>query len=417
MGTAADASDRILNGMTLAYLTNQYPKVSHVFIRREICALEKRGWDITRISIRRAHELLRDPADLYEAKRTHVLLDGGIRALSRAWFEVQRTRPARFQKALQLALKMGWRSARGIARHFAYLAEACVLLQECAVRDIQHIHVHHATNPAAVALLCNLLGGPSYSLSVHGPEEFEQAPRLALREKIARAAFVVSPSEYGCAELSRWCADSDRAKIHLVRCGIDDQFLDEPPTPVPDVARFVCVGRLAPQKDPMTLVQAIRILFNSGTRCELVWLGDGPMRAELEKEIQRNHSDLPIRLMGVASSREVLEQLRMARALVLPSVAENIPSVIMEAFALRRPVISTIVGGIGELVQNDVNGWLIPPRSPAALAAALCQALQTPTTRLDEMAYHGAERVKRFHNVAVQAEQLEELFRSIGCHV
>lgn len=400
--------------MTIAYLTNQYPKVSHIFVRREIVALQKRGWEIARISIRRAGEVLRDPADRAEAMRTRVLLDGGAASLARAWLETARAHPAQFQNALRVALKMGWRSERGLGRHLAYLAEACVLERECVTRALRHIHAHHGTNPAAVALLCHVLGGPSYSFTVHGPEEFERAARLALDEKIARAAFVVSVSEYGRAELFRQCAEPARAKIHLVRCGIDDTFLDEPATPVPDVARVVWVGRFEPQKDPMTLVHAVRILNNAGTRCELVCIGDGALRAEVEKEIQSKPA-LPIKLVGWTSSREVLTHLRNARALVLPSRAENIPSVIMEAFALHRPVVSTNVGGISELVEDGVNGWLVPPRSADALAAALCQVLQTSTARLDEMACRGAQKVHRCYTVARQAEQLDSLFRSIGC--
>jgi len=401
--------------MTIAYLTNQYPKVSHTFIRREICALEARGWRIARFSIRRTREALHDSADHAEATRTRVLLDGGVSSLGRAWFETMRSRPAQFRNALGIVLKIGARSERGLARHLAYLAEACVLRRECAEHGIYHIHAHHGTNPAAVALLCNALGGPSYSFTAHGPEEFEHAARLALNQKIARAAFVVSVSEYGRAELYRWCTAQDRAKIHLVRCGIDDAFLDSPPTPVPEVARVVCVGRLDPQKDPITLVHAIRILYNAGTRCELVWVGDGPLRTSIEKEIRRSPPGFPITLIGWASSREVLGHLRNARALVLAARAENIPSVIMEAFALRRPVVSTNVGGIGELVQDGVNGWLVPPGSADALAVALRQVLQTSVARLYEMGCHGAERVNRFHTVAKQAEHLDGLFRSLGC--
>lgn len=400
--------------MTIAYLTNQYPKVSHIFIRREIRALEERGWEIARYSIRRTRDALHDPADHVEAKRTHVLLEGGAISLGRAWIETQRSRPAQFKQAVELAVRIGWRSERGLARHLAYLAEACLLRKECAAREIRHLHAHHGTNPAAVALLCKVLGGPSYSISVHGPEEFEHAPRLSLREKIGHAAFVVSPSEYGRRELERWCTGRDRTKIRVVRCGIDETFLHAPPTPVPDVSRVVCVARLAQQKDPLTLVHAIRILHRAGIRCELVWVGDGPQRSAIEKEIRRDPARLPIKLAGWANSSQVLEHLQNARALVLPSRAENIPSVIMEAFALRRPVVSTRVGGIPELVEDDVNGWLIAPGSPEALAEALCRVLQTPTARLYEMACHGAERVRRFHAVSQQAEQLEQLFRAAG---
>lgn len=183
--------------LRVCYLVNQYPKISHAFIRREILAVEACGVYINRISIRPCPDALVDPGNLAELKRTRVILDEGIFRLVTALALVAFQRPGSLWQALLLAMRLGRRSDRGLWRHLAYLAEACVLWRWLTVAPVDHVHAHFATNSAAVAMLCRELGGPPYSFSVHGPEEFERAPWLGLEEKIGRAAFVRTVSAYG----------------------------------------------------------------------------------------------------------------------------------------------------------------------------------------------------------------------------
>ena len=145
--------------MRIAYLTNQYPKVSHSFIRREIEALERLGVDVARYALRGWDSELVDPQDVEERSRTRYVLRGGALALGRALLTVAFTRPVALARALSKAAGMGWRSDRGVLRHIAYLAEACVLLHWCRAAGIGHLHAHFGTNPAAVALLLRGLGG------------------------------------------------------------------------------------------------------------------------------------------------------------------------------------------------------------------------------------------------------------------
>lgn len=396
--------------MKLAYLTNQYPAISHSFIRLEITALEEQGVEIARFSVRRSAGPLPDPADQRELARTESLLERGAGTLMRNLLNAASTRPRAFRRALRLAMKMGWRSERGMMRHFAYLAEACVLQSRCASRGITHLHVHHATNPAAVALLCRALGGPAYSLTVHGPEEFEHAARLALGLKIAHAAFVVSVSAHGHAELSRWCDDGDQEKIHIVHCGVDGSFLSDAVTCVPDVPRLIWVGRLAEQKDPRTLVHAVGWLRAHQVACSVTMLGDGPMRPTIANEIARYNLGDIVTLAGWANHATVMQELLQARALVLSSRAENIPIVIMEALALGRPVVSTNVGGIGELVEDGKSGWLVPAGSVDALGQAMHRVLCSSVERLSEMGQVGRARVVESFSLPRQARQLRALF-------
>ena len=154
----------------IAYLTNQYPAISHTFIRREILALERLGLTIHRYSARRSKFGLVDPVDEAEARRTTVLLDQGPKGLAAALARTAAVAPARFAAATRLAQRLGRRSDRGMARHGAYLAEACVLRDAVRAQGVGLVHAHFGTNSATVAMLCHELGGPPWSFTVHGPE-------------------------------------------------------------------------------------------------------------------------------------------------------------------------------------------------------------------------------------------------------
>ena len=396
--------------MKLAYLTNQYPAVSHTFIRNEICALEARGVDVTRFSIRRAKENFTDTADQREVTRTEFLLERGMGALLGSVWRTVATRPRAFADAVRAMLKMGWRSQRGMARHVVYLAEACLLRELCAARGITHLHVHHATNPAAVALLCNLVGGPRYSLTIHGPEEFEHAPRLVLSEKIARAAFVVTVSEWSRQELLQWCDVATHKKIQVVRNGVNEMFLAATPTRIPDTPRFLWIGRLVEQKDPMLLVRVVKQLRAENFLCVVTMIGDGALRTNLAQEIVRMNLQAAIVLKGWANRAEILDELRGARALVLSSRAENVPSVILEALAQERPVISTNVGGVRELIRDGETGWLVPPNSEQGLARAMRRVLEMDAIQLAQMGRAGRKFVLENFDVKNQAAELQMLF-------
>ncbi len=401
--------------LKLAYLTNQYPKISHSFIRREILALEALGVEITRFSIRRAKENFPDPADRTELQRTTFLLDGGAVSLLGATLAAALVRPHSFLRALRMTLKMGLRSLRGPVRHLVYLAEAAKLQKLCHERGITHLHVHHATNPAVVALLCKMLGGPPYSLTVHGPEEFEQGNKLALNEKIAHAAFVTTVSEWSRGKLIEYCDTADAKKIHLVRNGIDDFFVSNLPTTVTGTPQLLWVGRMEKQKDPLMLVRAVKKLRAQNYSCAVTMIGDGSLRAAVEKEIQESGLTGTFTLKGWGNQAEILAHLRSARVLVLSSRSENVPSVIQESLAQARPVVSTRVGGVDELVQDGVTGWLVPPDSVEELARVLLYVLLTDPAQLQQMGQRGRQFILKNHSLTAHAAQLLALLDSASC--
>jgi glycosyltransferase involved in cell wall biosynthesis len=396
--------------MKVAYLINQYPQPSQSFIRREIAALEQLGLTVDRYTVRRWDRQLIDPRDQEEAKKTRCILDAGAMGLILACLRMLACRPARFVRAAALAWRCGRRSERGLLLHGVYLAEACVLARWLAECGTSHVHAHFGTNSTTVAMLAHALGGPGYSFTCHGPEEFDKPQFVALGEKIARCRFAVAISEFGRSQMYRWCRYEDWGKIQIVRCGVDPQFLDAPPTPMPADPKLVCVGRLSEQKGQLLLIEAAAQLAGRGMRFELVLVGDGEMRPQIESLIQRHHLADHVRLAGWMSGQQVRDEILSGRALVLPSFAEGLPVVIMEALALGRPVLSTYVAGIPELVEGDINGWLVPAGSVQRLGATMEEILRTSPSRLEEMGKAGAAKVREKHNAATEAARLAELF-------
>jgi glycosyltransferase involved in cell wall biosynthesis len=399
--------------MKVAYLVNQYPHVSHSFIRREIAALEALGIAVERFSVRPSPSDLVDPADQAEARRTHVLLAAGLVGLFTATLGMALQRPLCWLQAMRKTIRLGRRSERGVLRHLVYLAEACLLarrLQDCGAK---HLHAHFGTNSAAVAMLARVLGGPTYSFTVHGPEEFDHPEELSLGTKIEHAAMVVAISDFGRSQLYRWCHYPDWPKVQVVRCGVDAAFLEGGAQPIADTSQMVCVGRLAEQKGQLLILEALARLAADGVSFRMTLAGDGPMRSVIEKNLDRLGLQNHVRITGWLSNAQVRQELLDSRVMVLPSFAEGLPVVIMEALALGRPVVTTYVAGIPELVQPGINGWLVPAGSVDALVAALRDALQTPLDRLEEMGKQGAARVALMHDVRREAARLARLFRAI----
>jgi len=393
----------------IGYLTTAYPKASHTFIRTEIRALESFGHAVARFAIRPAPDTLVDPLDLEEQARTTHCLAQPIPVLLGALLVTALTQPGRLAHALATSLALSARSERGLVRHLAYLVEACWLVRVLRERGVEHVHVHFGTNAAAVALLASELGGPSYSLTVHGPGEFDAPIGLSLDRKIRAARFVAAITSHCSAQLRRWADLADWSKIHVVHCGVDDGFFasDEP---VDGASRsLVCVGRLTPQKGQLLLLDAVAALRAEGVELELTLAGDGELRPALEQRIRELGLEKAVAITGWVSSGEIRALLRSARALVLPSFAEGLPVVIMEALAMARPVVASWVAGIPELVRPGESGWLVPPGDTAALIEALREVLCAPAHELDRRGRSGRERVRARHSALAEARKLERL--------
>lgn len=397
--------------MKIAYFTNQYPKVSHSFIRREILALEKLGYSVERFALRSDESELVDSVDQLEFTKTDYILSESKYSVLKSCFSTLIKQPKLFLTTLLLATRLGVRSDRGILRNIAYMLESCVLLNWQKERGIEHIHAHFGTNSTSVVMFAYLLGGVGYSFTVHGPEEFDKPTFISLAEKIKHSRFVVAISSYGRSQLYRWVPSEQWEKIKVIHCGLDEEFLTADLTYRANLSnKLVCVGRLCEQKGQLLLLESMKALKELNIDCQLILAGDGPMRAEVERRIAVYGLNDRVSITGWISSEQVKQTLIEARGLVLPSFAEGLPVVIMEALALKRPVITTYVAGIPELVINEKNGWLIPAGDVDALTHAMIQLLNIDSKQLEVMGQNGHEAVSIHHNVDVEAKKLAECF-------
>ena len=397
--------------MQISYFINQYPKVSHSFIRREIQALERQGFDVQRIALRGWDGDAVDKEDIRELERTKYVLQQGTLPLFEAVLRVLFTTPVPFFNGLKLAVKMGWKAERALPYHLIYLAEACLILPWLKAHSSRHIHAHFGTNSAEVVMLAHELGGPKYSFTVHGPEEFDKPQFLGLGEKIRRSAFVVAISSFGRSQLFRWVEHSYWNKVNVVHCGLEPAFYQGVTAEIPDKLQLVCVGRLCEQKGQLLLLGAMKMLADRGVDFELVLAGDGEMRTEIEQLIEKYQLASRVRITGWISSDQVRKEILAARALVLPSFAEGLPVVIMEAMSLRRPVLTTYVAGIPELVKHGKSGLLFEAGSVEALADAIQNLLSMPSPALVKMGEAARMQVLLRHDIDEEASKLARLFR------
>ncbi|WP_299819391.1 glycosyltransferase [uncultured Jannaschia sp.] len=395
--------------MRIAYILNAYPQPSHSFIRREMQAMERRGHEVVRLAMRRPDAPPVDIRNTREMERTRYVLSEGGAALLAAATRQALAGPARFLGALRAALAMGRRSEAGRLRHLIYLIEAARVVELCREAGAIHAHAHFGTNSAAIARLARLLGGPRYSVTVHGPEEFDAPRALSLDDKIRDSAFTVGVSQFGRSQLCRWADLGDWPRLAVIHCGIEPDP-DAAPAPSPDgPLRLVSIGRFVEQKGQMVLIQALARIRDQHPDAHLVLLGDGPLRPDLERAIAEAGLGSMVTLTGWVDEMRVNAELCAAHALVMPSFAEGLPMVVMEAMAAARPVVTTAIAGIPELVDHGRTGWLVPAGDAAALAAALCELAEMPAAARVRMGEAGRTRVLARHDIDASAERLEAL--------
>jgi colanic acid/amylovoran biosynthesis glycosyltransferase len=400
--------------MKLAYVVNTYPRPSHSFIRREIRALEAAGHTVQRIAMRADAAPLVDPDDRDEASRTFRVLDQGGAALAAAALACALRHPARMVRALLLAWAGGQAGqgrvpgTGGRLRHLIYLAEAAVVARRAQGAD--HIHAHFGTNSATVAMLAGVLAGLPYSFTVHGPEEFDAPRALALGLKARHAAFTVAISSFGRSQLMRWTGAQDWPRLHVVPCGIDPARFARPAPLPPGSGRMVAVGRFSEQKGMLLLVQALALAVPRAPGLHLTLVGDGELRGAIEAEIARHGLAAHVRLTGWLDEAGVRAALAGAHALVLPSFAEGLPMVVMEAMAAARLVLTPAIAGVPELVVPGETGWLVPAGDGAALADAMVALAEAPQERLSAMGAAGRARVLVRHDITASAATLAGLF-------
>lgn len=386
----------------VGYLVSEYPAPSHTFIRREIEALRGAGVPILTYSVRAPGYPLRDPREQRAMEETFYILRAGFARIAVSNLAAALRRPGRYLSTLMLALRHrvpGLRAALWALFHFA---EAIALAERLRQDGVSRLHNHFGNAGASVGLLAAHYNAIPWSLTLHGISEFDYPAGNLLAAKLERAAFAACVSYFGMAQAMRITDPALWPKLCVVRCGLDPDDLppilnSQPGSPM--VA--ICVGRLSAEKGHMGLFNALRSLTARGVDLRLILVGDGPQRQLLEAAARDMALSDRIEFRGALDERATLAAIAGADMLVLTSFMEGLPIVLMEAMALRVPVIASRVAGIPELVVDGETGLLFDPANWDGLEDALARLTSDPRLRA-RLAQGGYDKVSAgfFHPAA-----------------
>jgi len=401
----------------IAYLTSAYARPGDTFIRNEVNGLRRLGATVDTYSIRRSALDTNADADVVaHQEATDFILEGGLSKLALGTVKMLATNPVRFAKSVGLAWRTAAPGCRGLLLQTAYLMEAAYLATQLLVRKTQILHNHIGENSATVAMLASEMSGVPFSLTIHGPYIFYAPRKWALGEKLSRAAFTVCISHFCRGQCQMFAPEPAWSRLHVVRCSVQPLFVEVPPPRQQRQPRehvhFVCVGRLCVEKGQRLLVDAAKGLVATFPNAKITLIGDGPDREPLEKKIREGNLQSNIAIAGWQSSPAIRDILVDATALVIPSMAEGLPIVAMEALASRCPVIATNIAAMSELIEPGKNGWLIPSGSFGDLVAALTDAANCSDDKLSQLGDHGRQRVLELHHPSRQTELLFSLLKS-----
>lgn len=403
----------------VAYLTGEYPRATDTFIQREVAALREQGLDVVTCSIRRttaAHHV--GPEQRREAAQTFHVLEAALSPLRalKAHGRMLFNKPGEYFRALKLALMTGQPGLRGGVYQLVYFLEAIVLADLLRQRGVVHLHNHIAKSSCSVAMIASMASGIPFSFTLHGPDIFFEPMAWRLDAKIAGAKFVACISHFCRSQAMIFSEPEAWSKLHIVHCGVELERYAAPSDATASAdrragpLRVLYVGRLASVKGLPVLFAALeRIVAEQKPGITVTLIGDGPERTRLEQDVARRNLTDVVAFWGYKSQAEVAQALQDHDLLVLPSFAEGLPVVLMEAMASRRAVISSRIAGIPELVEDKVSGLLVAPGDEEDLRHALAYCLED-RARLHGMGRAGYARVEANFDVRKEATRLAELF-------
>ena len=399
----------------VAYLTGEYPIVSHTFIQREIAAVREAGLTVVPFAIRpTGPEHLTGPEERAAAKETFYVLavaKNPVRLLSAHAACFLRT-PGRYLRTLALAFEAGGPGGNALIWRLFYFAEAGVLAQALRARRVRHIHNHFADSSCTVAMLAAELADLPFSFTMHGPTEFFEAHRWRLDLKIARSQFVACISQFCRSQMMIFSSPAHWDKLRIVHCGVTPDRYDRRTDRRDDGhLHILAICRLTPLKGVSVLLKALAQIAASAAvpSVQLVVVGDGPAREDLERDAAAYGLAQRVTFTGYRSQDEVAAHLDEADLFILPSFAEGVPVVLMEAMASSVPVIATRVGGVAELVEDGVSGLLVAPSDVEGLAAAIVRLAADPALRR-RMGAAGRAKVEAEFVSRQEARRLAALF-------
>jgi glycosyltransferase involved in cell wall biosynthesis len=367
--------------LRLAYLVSRYPAVTHTFVSDEIRALREAGAEIHTFSVRRAapEEILSEH-DAGEFAATQWLVPAAPLSLVDAHLRALAGAPAAYAATLAHALRHRPRGARAALWQFFYFAEAIMLWRGLEERGLRHVHVHFPNVASDVAMLATGYANRrartaearwTWSMTLHGPTEFFDVDAHRLAEKVADAAAVICIGDFTRSQVMACTDPSDWDRLQVVPCGVDVAAFVPVPAPARGRLEVLNVAAMSPRKAQAVLLEAVALLRDRGVAVGLTLVGEGPERGRLQDMARRLGVADVTTFTGALGHDRVRDRYAMADAFCLPSLAEGVPIVLMEAMACGLPVVASAVAGIPELVKDRSSGLLIAPGRADLLADAL----------------------------------------------
>lgn len=391
--------------LRIAYMTGEYPRISDTFIQREIASLRKLGVHIETISIRRTSNSQHvGPEQRAEFQRTYSILPVSPVRIATAHLNFLLRSPDKWFSTLLLSWKTKGIGFKALLRQFAYFIESALVAKFIQKRKLTHLHNHFANSSGTVAMLASAMGGFSFSLTMHGPAIFFEPQRWRIDVKCQRALFILCISHYCRSQAMIWAPQKVWQRLHIIHCGVDPEIYQQR-NHSETGKKLLFVGRLASVKGLPVLIDAMKLLVMKYPNLMLTIVGDGPDRALLEEQTNQLGLKKNIHYTGPISQAEVANKLASTDVFVLPSFAEGVPVVLMEAMASGVPVVATQIAGVSELVEEGVSGYLVPPGDQKLLANRITTLLSSCELR-KQMGHSGRQKVKEEFNTIIEANHI-----------
>jgi colanic acid/amylovoran biosynthesis glycosyltransferase len=397
---------------SIAYLQSQYPMLSMIFVVREVQQLRSMGLRVEVASInspdRKLDALTQVERD--EAERTYYVKAHGARGAlaAHAWAALRCTRG--YLRGWVNALRLAKADGARLARNIAYLSEALMVLRWMRREGHGHLHAHLGSQPATVGMFARLVGGCGLSITVHGPDEFYDVPGQYLPQKVEHADFIVCISDFARSQLMKLSPYEHWCKLEVCRLGVDPTVFSPRPTPgLRGPFEILCVGRLTPAKGQHVLLDAVAQLARRGHAVRLRLVGAGVDAAALERHAEQLQLGASVIFEGAVDQDGIRECYRAAHCFCLPSFAEGIPVVLMEAMAMCIPCVTTRITGIPELICDGVSGLLVAPSDVVGLAAAIERLIADPELGA-ALGRGGREAVIEGYDLERNVKRLAEVF-------
>ena len=407
-----------MNKPRLVYLIGQFPAINHGYLLAEIRELRRLGFDVPVISVSPPDRSSTDLSSIEreEAARTYYIKSlppGHIARLNLVEFLRS---PWRYLRGLAFALGLAGSHPGKLPYRLGYFAEAILVGRRMRELGITHVH---ASFSATVALIAAKSFPITWSFGVYGYGELHDPTASHQKERIRSAKFVRSISQFGRDQLMLACDRDEFPKLLYSPLGIDvAEFAPQTTIHAGNaVPRLLCVGRLSPEKNQGLLLESIAQLMSAGHTVRLHLVGDGPDRQRLENYAGQLGLGSSVIFEGWLQREQLMRLYRSADIVVLSSLAEGIPMVLMEAMALEKPCVAPRIAGIPELIEHGVDGLLFPVGDVEGLTQALRSLLESPETR-QNMGKRAREKVLREYevtrNTARFAALLEQQLQSSG---